>query len=1023
MSSNDFFKVEDEINLFLYKSVVKRFKIPKQDAASLEASMEAEGKCISYIKDVVEESFEKFVELTEFDQLNVNTHGYNIKYINRKYLNNITIVNLLESKYIEVINHINTLTGQIKAKIKRINQKKSALNLWSDNIAYIHLEKFLNSDSLKETYSKKSRLQIDYSQGVALLPLESEFNVSIKDIKIKSGNGNPGNSNLEVTTENQYLTSIIDDDVDTYFEYEKLNQGPMMLSLEINFYQTEIVNYFELSPFINENNVGFEIEDILFYKDKRDSISIFKLCNLKKIYIEAMSMEESFDIDFLPIECTSIIVKFKQEDYEGSKINRRLRERFIKRYSIGIREINLKRKTFQTSGELSSADVKLPVSCFIGRGTFDVFPKSKDLYNLDADLLFENKWKKASIDKSNRTQDFLLEGIERKFSWKIFLEKKSSEFQNKSSYEEELSELLTKTKSFNKKINPCIVPFEGQVEEENISVLCSTNVCKTNNRKKFKILKTIKTESMKINLMVDGVSASPDGSRLNIVFPISLRKNKIDEDDIGILVNGVEYEKVEAIENLDAYKFFISYKKNCVVFDNFTFPGRGRVQWYLKPELLKFEQDSNYFYSKFDFFPDPNKKNMDIYYLSSLEKEKELSLKLNLRKYFLEEGVIKESLSLTSNGSLTFEEKESLFGLSTFSGSNTEFAYFFEEESGILHLNRKIDVHGIHKVKYKVRERKKLLDKKYEIWEKESVPIGIKIKKSNFFSEKINQKLYAVMDKTFSVRTNEVVENNDIFDNSDFNTAREKRVFKIKHPTVIKRSIEVKKSITSSSVNKFSEVDFLDGESEFLNLIHVEDERTNAILGSNSGPSVVTFNLSAGALYYPQLGVEFEDNDSFLEELSSEQDVLDALSNNPTLAVGKYHISDLGKVSVCTSSDGIPEGIKLSYYYSYGEVSTSDKFSVDYDNSIIYFSQEIDNASASISYRICNYSAEYDILSYIEDKRVDFVNRQVSINSAEFPTERGKVFVFYKSNISKYNLGDVVEYFSPIIYSFRMDFK
>ena len=26
MSSNDFFKVEDEINLFLYKSIVKRFK-------------------------------------------------------------------------------------------------------------------------------------------------------------------------------------------------------------------------------------------------------------------------------------------------------------------------------------------------------------------------------------------------------------------------------------------------------------------------------------------------------------------------------------------------------------------------------------------------------------------------------------------------------------------------------------------------------------------------------------------------------------------------------------------------------------------------------------------------------------------------------------------------------------------------------------------------------------------------------------------------------------------------------------
>lgn len=1021
MSSNDFFNIEDEINLFLYKSIVKRFKVARDEQFFLEDTMNLEGQCVSYVRDIVENSFEKFKTLSEFDQLDVQTHGYNIKYINRKYLNNLTILNLLERKYIEIMNDINTLTNQIKAKVKRINQKKAALNLWSNNIAFVYLEKFLNSDALKESYSKKSKLNVDYSQGIALLPVESEFNVRIKDMKIKSGNGSAGNSNLEVTTDNQYLTSIIDDDVDTYFEYEKLHSGPMLFSLEVNFYQQEIVNYMELFPFINEKNVGFEIEDILFYKDKVGSVSLFELCNLKKIYVEPMSKQESFDIDFLPIECISIIIKFKQEDYEDSKKNRRLRERIVKRFSIGIRELSFKRKIFETSGELSSSNVKLPVPCFIANGHFDIFPKNRDLYNLDLNVLFQNKWKKGAIDEFNKTQEFLLEGIENKFSWKMYLEKKTSEFQNKSSYEEDLTELLTKRKSFNKRINPCIVPFEGQVKEENISVLCSSNISKTNNKKKFKVLKTIKTESMKVNFMIDGVSETPDGSLLRIELPISLRKNKIDEEEIGILVNGVEYEKVLSTDDLTSYKFFISYKRNSVVFDNSTFPGRGRVQWYLKPELLKFEQDSNYFYSKFDFYPNPNKKTLDIYYLSSLERERELSLKLNVKKFFLEEGVVKESLSLTSNKSMTFESKDNFKDLADYTGSETDYAYFFEEGSGILHLNTSIVTHGIHKVKYKVRERRKLSDSKYEIWERNSVPIGIKIKKSNFFSEKIAQKLYHGMGKTFSVRNNEAESNDDIFENKDFSSAREKRVFKIKHPMLVKKSIEVKKDISSFTVNKFSEIDFIDGESEFLNLIHVEDERTNAILGNNSG--VVTFNLSAGRLYYAELGVDFEANDYFVQRMNSEQEVLDAASNDPVLAIGKYYISDLGKVSICTDLDGIPEGIKMSYYYSYGEVSTSDKYSVDYDNSIIYFSQEIDNQNAAISYRICNYSAEYDILSYIEDKRIDFVNRQVFVNSAEFPIERGNVFVFYKSNISKYNLGNVAEYFSPIIYSFRMDFK
>src|SRR5210317_1185351 len=142
MSGNDFFKVEDEINLFLYKSIVKRFKNARNEQATLEGTINVEGKCISYVNDVAKKSFEKFIELTEFDQLEMNSHGYNIKYTNRKYLNNVTIVNLLENKYIEIMNHINTLTNQIKGKVKRINQKKAALNLWKDNTAFVHLEKF-----------------------------------------------------------------------------------------------------------------------------------------------------------------------------------------------------------------------------------------------------------------------------------------------------------------------------------------------------------------------------------------------------------------------------------------------------------------------------------------------------------------------------------------------------------------------------------------------------------------------------------------------------------------------------------------------------------------------------------------------------------------------------------------------------------------------------------------------------------------------------------------------------------------
>ena len=84
------------------------------------------------------------------------------------------------------------------------------------------------------------------------------------------------------------------------------------------------------------------------------------------------------------------------------------------------------------------------------KSQLDIFPKIQDLYKVDLNVNGGEGWKALSINKDLSSEEFLMDGDESSFDWKLYLEKKSDEFKNKSSYEEVLSTLETKTKQYNK---------------------------------------------------------------------------------------------------------------------------------------------------------------------------------------------------------------------------------------------------------------------------------------------------------------------------------------------------------------------------------------------------------------------------------------------------------------------------------------------------------------------------------------------------------------------------------------------
>lgn len=1006
MSSNNFFLIEDDISLFVYFGLAKLFKEKLLSKSTLEGTIQHEAKLLDYVRIIENTSLDQMIYVDEKDELLVENYGFNITVLNRKLIHIYNLLNYIDERLFKEIYEINFLLESIKGKVRRINQKKSALNLWKENVVYLHLENFSNVDYLSV---ESNSLNFNHDMAVCTLPIQSEDVVVIKSMYISGGNGTPGNSDLAVESNTQNLENLLSKSDTSYFEYEKLDSGPLFLEVTFELSRQSILNCLDITPFLDEENLGYEIEDVLFHKKDNKSLSIKSLCKSSSFYL-GKDAGEVYTLSFLPVRCDSFSIKFRQEDSSETSKERRLRLRRRKRFSIALKRVAVKSIKYKKEGSCFSKSVPLDMEVFAGEGEFEVFPRQADLYKEVAGVYCEGRWK----DLKREDSTFLLSGNEKYFKWRYSLERKDLDFKNKSSYEDNLSELIYKTKMVSKRVNPCNMTFDGEVKEENISVFCDSSLNRTSSNKKYKTLKYIKSDTMRFNIMVDGIQATPDGLHIKVDIPISLKNLRIEKEDLGISINNVDYEQVEALEHLDNGNYFMSYSDNSIVFLKDTFPSRGRVRWWLRPEQLRFFSKSNYVYSKFDFFFSPNKQRIEIYYLSSLRKSGHFSLRPGKKRFFLgKNGIEKNTISISS--SIGFTEVSSLLDLLNYSGSG--YAYHFDEKSSVLHLNDFLDRGSLAKVNFFYREKKKLEDSEYEIWEKDSIPTGIKILKEDFKSETVTQKLYSPNKEIFSNIENVSLTRSKTLDNSTI-SGTEQKAFELSYENILMGSFVIDRNILENPYDKpFKEKDFIDGNTEFLGLSHIEDEFTNEILSSIG---TVSFSVGARSLFYKKAGIIFEDEGEYFPPSQEKGAAVDVVS------IGDWFISDDGDVTVYIGAGNrLPRNIRYSYYYKKNnDQNQGNFFSVDYGNSIIYFSGAVlQSESASIKYNVSNYIAEYDILKKVKDYKVDFSNKKVEINSSEFLLNRGDCFLFYKKNLFSYNLEEVREYFSPLLYSARFKFR
>ena len=354
MSINRIYENINELEFEKYNFIISKFSIQMKGALTIEKLIINEGHIIDYIDSL--DSLE-YKELTEFDQFRsrdiILTENTIKDSLDLSRLQAVILRKRFLNYYNESVIGLNSIIG----KIKRIKQKQAALDLWDDNyVKYCVSEKFNNMDNLKYNFVSGKKLNVEVKQGVLTLPIEKETKVNISNVTISSGNGNAGNSDVEVNYNTSNLMNLIDGDTNTWFEYERLDTGPVKLNLTVELRDESIINYIEISPYLIDGY--FRIKDIRYSGNSRDykSIKDLTLVESSSFYTpKEIDSGNLWNISFMPIKAKTFTLVLEGNFKDYIKVHGANGVFTRKRYSIGIRELGVKKVKYSQSGTINSS--------------------------------------------------------------------------------------------------------------------------------------------------------------------------------------------------------------------------------------------------------------------------------------------------------------------------------------------------------------------------------------------------------------------------------------------------------------------------------------------------------------------------------------------------------------------------------------------------------------------------------------------------------------------------------------------
>lgn len=1024
-------------------SMLEQFLVGWRNTRTVEDKLIIESRTIEFFERILANEL-IFPSVSSLE--NPHLGSYAKQRLDVKYKTNMHLarINKLVELYISNYNNKVKTLMELSGALKRVRQKKAALDLWDrEKAKWVIAEKFLNLDNISVDNSVSRTMNVDTSQGVLTLPIESTSRLLLSNVRIVSGNGFIGNSDTDVTTHNIRPQYMFDGNPDTWFEYERLDSGPCKLTISLDYSTPEIVNYLAIRAVNIGAQSNFQIEDVLFTISGYETVSIKDLVSPSltdsDFYVKTIGSDIYWSMSFLPVTCSNIIVKLKQKNYYRIEtVSNDGRTASRKRYGIAIKSIVAARHKYSESGGISSKGFGLPEGLYAAESSSRVFPKINNLYSAKLDLSVDNgeTWNLDvfGFENSPTPNTVTMDGLGTEGFWRLLVQRNEEAFKDIASYTDQ--EVPTILKVASTLVSPAISPARIALEDKPYNKQVSAY--------QPRILRCTDDDREKVQIFISPSGTEP-GSSFIVPLPIELDEEgyDLDPDDLVIYGGnkelhshgdgaGTNYGYVQVVEGTSTNDrlWAISPNWNKIAVQMLR-PGVP-VYWRMPAEQVEIEQRSDGYYVALKNKFDPDKKRIKIKGLSPYSATTSETIGPSRYKFKLAYGsIIEDSFKIVSDSPLTFNSlasrQEVLDARSAGGGGTNVVQYYLDATNGKLYLDRKIgEVYGepaLVKVVYDHIEPKELEDEDYKIW----VEDGIDLKGVIIAPDKLEAK-----DCSFEITASPTYPNI-----ININTGGRRSITPIftsgkavdlPYDYIVRNSISVDATLFSrgSDFPAPTQVEYIDGATEFLGLINMDQESTVETNANALG--IVEFKLAAGSAWYQGLGVEFSDTDVF----KVNQPTKSAIS-----AVGDYYIGSDGVVTVKVGSDAessLVAGIKYLYSYVDPTFDSENLYSVDYKSGILYGSEKIQRGSFTVGseeysapvvrFKVARYKAEYDIVRDIDSFSYNPSSNIVAINTENILKRINKrVKVFYAVPDDFVPLRDMKDFFSPLFYNISFRFQ
>lgn len=909
----------------------------------------------------------------------------------------------LIERYLQYENSRQTELLSLEALIARVSQKAAAADLWSAaSPRDVWVAGFRTKDGLSSKYLNAPEVSYDFEQGLATLPITNRKSLDLSGARLLAGsNGQPGNSDTTVQANNNNIDNMLNGRESDWFEYERLDQGPVLLQFAVDLSGSEIANHLEIEFIEDVSLSSLVVEDIVIVTPF-GSKQIEELVGPRsdKFWkFNSYSDSRVFGLTFLPAEVLSVVITLKATLASEVDTVEGIRR---PRYGIGIRRFDLQRLTFDGEGSMGS-DAQNPVSSYVVLPVIDAWPKFGALYDAQYEYSLDggSTWELGDLNTETRDQQstVLLNGNEAQYFWRTKFARKDSSFSNATKFSGEataipdIGMLLTSVSRF---ASPATVVLRKKPKDSSAFVMQPQLLQLTDDN---------------LNRYVLGTTTG-DAAEQKFKLPINIFEmypflEHEDEFDVVLRATvGGQLYTIDGISDTPGTDTLTVSTDGDHIWAKFNNPGLEIVVG-LPGEQMVFEQRPDGYYHVCRALFDPSKDRIRIFH--DPQRTKALSKLIPSGRKFVqlgEKNIVDASIEIidTSTGSPAGLTKKTTYGDLTAPGD-----YYVDVASGVLYFFTPLDGSDKYVIKFRSNTLEELAKEDYAVVMEDGRPSGIRIDHDAFKSRIITENL----DPAENNRP--VAMTGTAFERRDIRTGAVTMIdnvgapgYRLTYDHVVPGTLAGKTESFLANGNLPEEIEFIDGVAEFNGLTPSSNEQTSYIEANGSG--VVEFSLSARGLWEPNYGITWGDDVVFSNEETNAVDV-DAL--------GDWHVTANGLVTVFVGVGGqLAGGIDISYFFINPDFDASNKFSVDYTKGVLWTDSSVGlDTSASVTYKTARYKIWYDVCAEVPDFSYDAETKVVSINTESMFEQNGLIRVVWPLAGKEPTLQKLSSFFSPLIYS------